>query len=66
MNEHLGRVKHKKTLDGRSANARNGNTSKTVTTDAIGTVQITVPRDRDDSCRSGHREKTAAQVERCG
>jgi putative transposase len=49
MNEHLGRVKHEKTLDGRAKNARNGTTSKTVTTDAVGPVEITVPRDRDAS-----------------
>ena len=49
MSEHLGRAKHEKSIEGRSANARNGTTSKTVTTDAVGPVRIEVPRDRDAS-----------------
>ena len=49
MTEHLGRVKHEKTKDGRAANSRNGTTVKTVTTDSVGPVTIEVPRDRDGS-----------------
>ena len=63
MNEHLGRAKHEKSTEGRSANTRNGTTSKTVTSDAVGPVRIEVPRDRDAACRSGHRQETATQVE---
>jgi transposase-like protein len=49
MSEHLGRAKHEKNPEGRSSNARNGTISKTVVTDAVGPVEITVPRDRDAS-----------------
>ncbi len=49
MSEHLGREKHQKTKDGRAGNARNGTISKAVVTDAVGPVEITVPRDRDAS-----------------
>jgi hypothetical protein len=49
MSEHLGREKHQKARGGRSSNARNGTIAKTVVTDAVGPVEITVPRDRDAS-----------------
>ncbi|TPF91630.1 transposase [Bifidobacterium sp. UTBIF-68] len=49
MTEHLGRARHEKSVDGRAANTRNGATVKTVTTDAVGPVEIRVPRDRDGS-----------------
>lgn len=41
--------KHEKIKDGRAKNAHNGNISKTVVTDAVGPVDITVPCDRDTS-----------------
>ncbi|OZG61318.1 transposase [Bifidobacterium lemurum] len=49
MNEHLGRARHERSRDGRSANARNGTTRKTVATASVGPVEIEVPRDRDGS-----------------
>lgn len=49
MTEHLGRDKHEKTPDGRASNTRNGTTKKTVLSDAVGAVEIEVPRDRDGS-----------------
>jgi transposase-like protein len=46
ISEHLGYDKH--AVEGRNgANSRNGKRSKTVVTDAVGPVQIEVPRDRD-------------------
>ncbi|MFZ1381630.1 MAG: IS256 family transposase [Scrofimicrobium sp.] len=49
MTDHLGRPKHEKSAQGRAGNTRNGTTDKTVLTDAVGAVQIKVPRDRDGS-----------------
>lgn len=49
MTEHLGREKHEKTREGRAWNTRNGTTKKTVLTDAVGEVEVEVPRDRDSS-----------------
>ena len=48
ISEHLGYDKH--AVEGRNgANSRNGRRAKTVVTDAVGPVQIEVPRDRDGS-----------------
>ena len=45
MSEHLGYDKH--AVEGRNGgNSRNGNRIKTVVTDAVGPVEIEVPRDR--------------------
>jgi putative transposase len=49
MSEHLGRAKHEGTVGGTAENSRNGVIRKTVTTDAVGKVDISVPRDRDGS-----------------
>ena len=46
MTEHLGRSKHEKTSDGKAGNTRNGTKAKTVLSDAVGPVEINVPRDR--------------------
>jgi putative transposase len=46
LSEHLGYDKH--AVEGRNgANSRNGKRAKTVVTDAVGPVEIEVPRDRD-------------------
>ena len=46
LTEHLGYDRH--AVEGRNgANSRNGKRAKTVVTDAVGPVQIEVPRDRD-------------------
>jgi putative transposase len=46
ISEHLGYDKH--AVEGRNgANSRNGKRAKTVLTDAVGPVEIEVPRDRD-------------------
>src|SRR4051795_13396191 len=46
LSEHLGYDKH--AVEGRNgANSRNGKRAKTVVTDAVGAVEIEVPRDRD-------------------
>src|SRR3982751_2291261 len=46
ISEHFGYDKH--AVEGRNgANSRNGKRTKTVVTDAVGAVQIEVPRDRD-------------------
>jgi putative transposase len=46
LSEHLGYDRH--AVEGRNgANSRNGKRAKTVVTDAVGAVQIEVPRDRD-------------------
>jgi putative transposase len=46
ISEHLGYDKH--AVEGRNgANSRNGKRAKTVVSDAVGPVQIEVPRDRD-------------------
>jgi transposase-like protein len=48
MIEHLGH--DKRAVEGRDgANSRNGKRTKTVVSDAVGPVQIEVPRDRDGS-----------------
>ena len=49
MSEHLGLARHERSADGRAANTRNGTAVKTVVTDAVGPVEIRVPRDRDGS-----------------
>src|SRR4029450_10781672 len=49
MTEHLGREKNKAGPCGESGNIRNGSRSKTVVTDAVGEVEIAVPRDRDST-----------------
>src|SRR4051794_25455738 len=48
LSEHLGYDKHA-VEGGNGANSRNGKRAKTVVTDAVGPVQIEVPRDRDGS-----------------
>jgi putative transposase len=48
MNEHVGYDKHDPAGRNRE-NSRNGTRSKTVLTDAVGEVEIEVPRDRDGS-----------------
>src|SRR5947209_995901 len=47
MTEHLGYEKHDADPDRESANIRNGSRSKTVISDAVGEVDIAVPRDRE-------------------
>jgi putative transposase len=47
MTEHLGYEKHDAGPDRESANIRNGSRSKTVISDAVGEVEIAVPRDRE-------------------
>ena len=47
MTEHLGHEKHQAEPGRVSANVRNGTRSKTVVSDAVGEVEIAVPRDRD-------------------
>ena len=47
MTEHLGYEKHGADSDRESANIRNGSRSKTVVSDAVGEVEIAVPRDRE-------------------
>jgi transposase-like protein len=50
MTDHLGYAKH--AVEGRNgANSRNGTRSKTVISDAVGPVEIEVPRDREGSFR---------------
>jgi len=48
MNEHVGYDKHDPVGRNRE-NSRNGTRSKTILTDAVGEVEIEVPRDRDGS-----------------
>src|ERR1700722_15848891 len=47
MTEHLGYDKHGAGRDRESVNIRNGCRSKTVISDAVGEVEIAVPRDRE-------------------
>src|ERR671928_745728 len=47
MTEHLGYAKHDAHPDRESANIRNGCRPKTVISDAVGEVEIAVPRDRE-------------------
>src|SRR5947209_10689195 len=47
MTEHLGYEKHDADPDRESANIRHGCRSKTVNSDAVGEVEIAVPRDRE-------------------
>ena len=49
MTEHLGHEKGQAEPGRASANVRNGTRSKTVVSDAVGEVEIAVPRDRDSS-----------------
>jgi transposase-like protein len=49
MSERLGRAKHEETVGGAAEDPRNGVIRKTVTTDAVGKADISVPRDRDGS-----------------
>lgn len=49
MTEHLGHEKHQAEPGRASANVRNGTRSKTVVSDAVGEVEIAVPRDRDSN-----------------
>ena len=46
MSEHLGYDKHDP-IGRNSGNSRNGVRTKTVLTDNVGPIEITVPRDRD-------------------
>jgi putative transposase len=49
MTEHIGHEKNRVEAGRTSANIRNGSRSKTVISDAVGEVRITVPRDREGS-----------------
>ncbi|MFC0112897.1 IS256 family transposase [Kibdelosporangium aridum] len=49
MTEHLGHEKHQAEPGRAGWNVRNGTRSKTVVSDAVGEVQVAVPRDRDSS-----------------
>lgn len=49
MTEHLGHAKHGADPDRESTNVRNGTRSKTVISDAVGEIEIEVPRDREGS-----------------
>src|ERR671916_2893146 len=46
MTEHLGHEKNRAEAERESTNVRNGTRSKTVVSDAVGEVEINVPRDR--------------------
>src|SRR5690242_21630376 len=46
MTEHLGHEKNQAEPERESTNVRNGTRSKTVVSDAVGEVEINVPRDR--------------------
>jgi putative transposase len=65
MSEHLGYDKH--AVEGRNqGNSRNGKRSKTVLTDAVGPVEIEVPRDRDatfDPVIVGKRQRRLGDVD---
>jgi putative transposase len=49
MTEHLGHEKHQAEPGRASSNVRNGTRSKTVVSDAVGEVEVAVPRDRAGS-----------------
>src|SRR4051794_17098162 len=49
MTEHLGHEKNQAEPDRESRNVRNGTRPKTVITDAVGEVEIEVPRDREST-----------------
>jgi putative transposase len=49
MTEHLGHEKHQVAPGRSSSNVRNGTRSKTVVSDAVGEVEVAVPRDRAGS-----------------
>jgi putative transposase len=49
MTAHLGHEKNRAEPNRGSANVRNGSRTKTVISDAVGNVEIAVPRDRDGS-----------------
>lgn len=49
MTEHLGHAKNQADPDRDSANVRNGTRTKTVVSDAVGEVEVAVPRDRDST-----------------
>src|SRR2546423_14103567 len=49
MTEHLGHEKNRVEPGRESANVRNGARSKTVVSDAVGEVEINVPRDREST-----------------
>ena len=49
MTEHLGHEKNRAELDRESANIRNGTRKKKVTSEAVGEVEIEVPRDREST-----------------
>jgi transposase-like protein len=49
MTEHLGHAKNQAAPDRDSVNVRNGSRPKTVISDAVGEVEITVPRDREST-----------------
>src|SRR4051794_22753351 len=65
LSEHLGYDKH--AVEGRNrSNSRNGRRAKTVTTDAVGPVQIEVPRDRDGTFSPvivGKRQRRLSDVD---
>ncbi|WP_438672355.1 IS256 family transposase [Solihabitans fulvus] len=49
MTEHVGHDKHRAEPERTSTNVRNGTRAKTVVSDAVGEVEIAVPRDRNGS-----------------
>jgi transposase-like protein len=49
MTGHLGHEKHRADAERESVNIRNGTRSKTVISDAVGEVEIEVPRDREST-----------------
>ncbi|GAB3491684.1 mutator family transposase [Amycolatopsis cihanbeyliensis] len=49
MTEHLGHERHQAEVGREGRNVRNGARSKTVVSDAVGEVEVAVPRDRDSS-----------------
>src|SRR3954470_10759600 len=65
ISEHLGYDKH--AVEGRNgANSRNGKRTKTVLTDAVGPVEIEVPRDRDGTFAPvivGKRQRRLSDVD---
>ncbi len=57
MTEHLGHEPNRADTERGSVNTRNGTRTKTVISDAVGEVEITVPRDRGRHVRTRGREK---------
>jgi putative transposase len=66
MTEHLGHGKNRTEPGRDSTNVRNGRRKKTVLSDAVGEVEIEVPRDRGSTFEPPDCEEKAASVHGCG